>query len=628
MIPDFTITIFLCVLVALALFTFWILRCNRILLLHKLYLGIALCFIIWSLPLIGMKFTPPGNSAILFIWDAITNVGCAFLPPLALLLALAYTKGWDTLPRRYYLLFLIPCLTTLVVWTNPIHRWQYRVFSIFRDEIVFGPYMLFSGAFNYLCLSLGILVAIRFMVRTPGRIYRMQGVFFILGLAIPLIVSIIATLGIYNLSIAATPLSFVATLAFHGFAIYQLHLLDIKPIATQHVLDWISDCYLVLSPNGLVLSYNQPFLDVLGSPYGIAENIFLKDCVREEDAVVKTPIYNLITAVESCRSTSTGISYEQAILVPHEKGPRRLCYIVEITPLFTYEKLSGFVAIFKDITAAKKSMEQLQNSQSRLMEQERLAFLGQMVGGLAHNLKTPIMSISGCASAMENLVTEYRSSLGDPDVTEDDYCEICAEMDAWVSRIRESCTYMSDIISAIKGQAAGASVTTESAFTLDELLKRVTLLMRHELQSHHCQLAPEVKVTGTVSLHGDINNLTQVLANLLSNAVDAQAERGGGTIIMGMDTDENHLRLYVRDTGPGVSDKVKQKLFREMVTSKGSKGTGLGLYISNAIVRGKFGGSMWVEDNPVGGAVFGLSIPLENVLLQSAPTEKGGLSNA
>ena len=171
-------------------------------------------------------------------------------------------------------------------------------------------------------------------------------------------------------------------------------------------------------------------------------------------------------------------------------------------------------------------------------------------------------------------------------------------------------------------------MTTETTFTLDELLKRITLLMRHELQSRHCQLVPEVKVAGPVSLHGDINNLIQVLVNLLSNAVDAQAERGGGTIVMGMDTDENNLRLYVKDTGPGVSEAIKQRLFREMVTSKGSRGTGLGLYISNAIVRGKFGGTMWLEDNPVGGAIFGLSIPLENVLLQPERSEKGGLSHA
>jgi two-component system sensor histidine kinase HupT/HoxJ len=59
-----------------------------------------------------------------------------------------------------------------------------------------------------------------------------------------------------------------------------------------------------------------------------------------------------------------------------------------------------------------------------------------------------------------------------------------------------------------------------------------------------------------------------------------------------------------------------------MITSKGTQGTGLGLYISNAVVRGKFGGTMWLKDNPGGGSIFGLSIPLENVTF--APKKEEG----
>lgn len=92
-------------------------------------------------------------------------------------------------------------------------------------------------------------------------------------------------------------------------------------------------------------------------------------------------------------------------------------YITDVTPLIIHEKLSGFVVIYKDITQLKKSMQQLQDSQTRMMEQERMAFLGQMMGGLAHNLKTPIMSISGCVSAAEDLVEECSGSLGDAEVT-------------------------------------------------------------------------------------------------------------------------------------------------------------------------------------------------------------------
>ena len=60
---------------------------------------------------------------------------------------------------------------------------------------------------------------------------------------------------------------------------------------------------------------------------------------------------------------------------------------------------------------------------------------------------------------------------------------------------------------------------------------------------------------------------------------------------------------------------MKQRLFREMVTSKGTQGTGLGLYISQAVVHGNFGGTLWHEDNPEGGSIFGMSIPIDRIVL-------------
>ena len=69
----------------------------------------------------------------------------------------------------------------------------------------------------------------------------------------------------------------------------------------------------------------------------------------------------------------------------------------------------------------------------------------------------------------------------------------------------------------------------------------------------------------------------------------------------------------MKDTGRGVDPRARSRLFQEMITTKGTKGTGLGLYISNSVVRGKFGGTMWMEDNPDGGSIFGFSIPIETV---------------
>ena len=247
------------------------------------------------------------------------------------------------------------------------------------------------------------------------------------------------------------------------------------------------------------------------------------------------------------------------------------------------------------------------------MEQERFAFLGQMIGGLAHNLKTPIMSISGCISAAEALVEECIDSLDDDQVTEEDFREIYAEMRDWFSKVKDSTAYMSDIITAIKGQAANISTDEKVTFTIDAMLKRCQLLMRHELLNSGCKLKIVCPEDEEISLEGDINNLVQVIGNLLSNSIFAQKQTGGGEIEIEICHDEVTLKILVKDRGCGISKNVLDKLFKSMVTNKGTMGTGLGLYISNAVIRSKFNGEMWGENREGGGSLFGIAIPLETV---------------
>ena len=612
MISDFSAAIFLTALIAIILFFIWSFKVKRLQLIHKFYLMLAGSYGLCVIALLGMKLTKPDNTLALMFWDAWTNTMGALMPVFCLCIALIFVKGWEQMPKKSLWLFCIPVLTILVVWTNPLHHLHYQVFSTIKSEIVFGPYIAVTGLYSWLCQLVSLTLMINFVLHNKSRLYMLQCLMFTIGCLCPLTVSVVATVT-STLSITATPLSFIVTIVLNGIAIYQLHILDIRPIAMQRVLDWISDCYLVLSESGVVISYNKPFEKILASGYGITESRYLSDCVKKEDVYKKTAIYNLLTAVSSCQESGSTITYEQAITIDFGEGTRKNYYVVDVTPLYIREILSGFVAIFKDVTQLKKSMQQLQDSQARMMEQERLASLGQMIGGLAHNLKTPIMSISGCISAVENLVEECRDSLEDPDVTADDYREIYGEMEEWFEKVRESSSYMSDIITAIKGQAASVSTSDEVTFTTEELIKRSMLLMRHELMSSGCSVATEIEDGRIYVIRGDINNLVQVLNNLLSNAIYAQKQVGGGTITIGVKKDEEVLKIFVRDTGPGISARVRERLFKEMVTSKGIYGTGLGLYISDAVVRGKFGGTMWTEDNPAGGAVVGVSIPQSEV---------------
>lgn len=591
-------------------------------LIHKLYYIMSMILVIWDLMLLIIKFVDPKDIVTLRILDAIMYLGpCT--PVLALLIVLAFVRGDRRLPRRYYLLLIVPAVSFLVVCTDPLHHLFYEHFSLNSSEVRLGPYIYISAIYSILCIIASIVIMIQFAYKNRSRLCLKQAILFCLGNIIPVAVNICVSLRILDWGIAATPLSFIFTSIFHGYAIYKLHFFDIRPIAMQRVLDWISDCYLVISEKGLVINYNLPFYEMFGKQYGISENTYLQDSVKAEEVDTKTGLYNLITSVESCRRTRSSISYEQAVFTGSGADLRKLYYIVDLTPLIIEGQIEGFIAIFKDVTKLKESMQRLQDSQNRMMEQERLASLGQMVGGLAHNLKTPIMSISGSASAMENLIEECRASTGDPEVTEEDFREIYTEMDTWVARLREACSYMSDIISAVKGQAKNMSTSEEAEFSLDELFKRISLLLRHEFLRSGCQMKIHTDIPQDICLVGDINNLVQVMNNLVSNAIDAEQNAERKEIIVEISKADNFLQIAVKDFGTGVSPEVKNRLFKQMITSKGTAETGLGVFISNAVIRGKFGGNMWMDDNPEGGSVFWVAIPFDRVILKEKLEQKG-----
>ncbi len=621
MVSNLSVGIFLAALFLLIVFFCWSMSAQKKRrTLHRLYLILAAAYASWIIQLIIMRFVPETHQNAFYILDCLMQPGGALCSPLYLCIAVTFVSGRETLPKWFKLLFVLPVITILLAWTNPLHHLYYETFSVVRSEIVFGPYIIVSGLANYIFLIGAVVYMIVFGLKNKSALYWKQFSLLAISGLCPLAVSMFATFSGSEVPITATPLSFTVTLALNGIAIFQLNMLDIVPIATKHVLDAFSDSYIVLSEDGVVIKYNKIFEELFAKPYGITENKKLIDCVRQEDRIQKSPVYSMLSALESGKQENAHISYEQTLTVENGGSLTMKYFVVDVTPLVLNGKISGFVVVFKDVTQLRESLKRLQDSQERMLEQERFAFLGQMIGGLAHNLKTPIMSISGCISASEALIDECTESLGDPDVTNEDYLEIYGEMREWFQKVRESTAYMSDIITAIKGQATNIGTDDTVTFTIDEMLKRSMLLMRHELLNSGCRLKLDYDKSEIITLQGDINNLVQVIGNLLGNAIYAQKEMGGGEIEIRIRRDEKKLDICVMDRGAGISENVKSKLFKSMVTNKGTMGTGLGLYISNAVIRSKFNGEMRAEDREGGGSTFVISIPAELVGVTKNPS--------
>lgn len=280
-------------------------------------------------------------------------------------------------------------------------------------------------------------------------------------------------------------------------------------------------------------------------------------------------------------------------------------------PVTTNDEIGDLINSFNLVQKySKKQLDLIKSNQEVLMEKERLATLGQMVGGIAHNLKTPIMSISGASEGLKDLINEYDKSIGDSDVTVQDHHEIAHDMRNWIEKLDSYTEYMSDIITAVKGQAVTLSNQEIVSFTVSELIKRVQILMKHELKHSLIDLNINMNVDENLELHGDINSLVQVLNNLISNAIQAYDGAENEKIDFDINMNGNNIVFSITDYGKGIPEEVQAKLFKEMVTTKGKNGTGLGLFMSYSNIRAHFNGNMKFESEVGKGTTFEIILPV------------------
>ena len=308
--------------------------------------------------------------------------------------------------------------------------------------------------------------------------------------------------------------------------------------------------------------------------------------------------------LEKCRTT------EETVLVKREMQIINKYFNIEASGIFSKNAFLGTLMLFKDVTQHVIDRTTIENNQNILMERERLASLGQLIGGIAHNLKTPIMSISGAAEGLNDLIKEYEASVGDPEVTVQDHHDIANDMKNWIRKIKSYTEYMSDIITAVKGQAVTMSEEQAVTFTLDELVKRVDILMRHELKNALVSLNIQMKTDPNTVLNGNINSLVQVINNMVSNAIQAYDGKPDNKINLILEQSSKNVVISVQDFGNGLPEKVQDKLFKEMITTKGKNGTGLGLFMSYSTIRAHFKGNITFETIKGKGTTFHIILPM------------------
>jgi two-component system sensor histidine kinase HupT/HoxJ len=581
---------------------FYIVKQQNKRMLHNVFLLMIAQLAIWSVAVV-IQTLYVEQPQISIIWENLTYVGSALIPVSFLLLGVAYQRDNGRFKKRYLWLYVVPAITQVMVWTNSWHHLFYLEYSPILGNQP-GLYFYFHAAYSYICLLIGTINLIYFAFKHAG-VLGLQAIAITVGALIPMVVNVCYTFKVPGFSLYSTPLAFGIALIIFIWAMLRYRFLKLTPVALQTVMDRMSDSFIVVNQELVVLDYNASF-----------RNRFMTDGANRrkksmeffiDDQAIPGELYEqlcnkIIDAVQTRRTQMIDLSLVQ-------QGEKRY-YSVEFTPVLHRDTVYAIILLFRDITQHVLDLENLQEKQQILMEQERLASLGQMIGGIAHNLRTPIMSISGGVEQLKSLTKEYMLSIEEPEVTIQDHHEIAAEMREWQNKMSTHLAYMSDIISTVKDQAVQFSVQSGMSFTLDELLKRVNILMKHELIKYNCTLKTDIQLPLNTIMQGDVNSLVQILDNIIINAIQAYKGAVGDIILKAYDH-SGKIMIEIQDFGEGIKKSIQDQLFKTMVTTKGKHGTGLGLYMAYSTIKGIFKGDLRFESEVGKGTRFYIQLPYQ-----------------
>jgi len=282
-------------------------------------------------------------------------------------------------------------------------------------------------------------------------------------------------------------------------------------------------------------------------------------------------------------------------------------------------------------------LEKMQQTQSQVIHTTKLASLGQMIAGVAHEMNTPIGFVKSNVEVVRELLTEHRQLVG----------KCMQGLDMMLSA-DWSKPQMIDALRRTMGKVRAALATDERLSDADDLLKdsydglvQIANLVKNLkgfarvdrdgmdlLDLNECvesalmiaahQLRDRIEVIKNLGalpkIHGVASQINQVLLNLITNA--GQAMNDGGTLTLMSRRAGNQVEIEVTDTGMGISDDVMPKIFDPFFTTKPvGEGTGLGLSIVHKIVQ-SHGGSIKVRTAPKKGSTFTISFPVDHALLK------------
>jgi len=261
-------------------------------------------------------------------------------------------------------------------------------------------------------------------------------------------------------------------------------------------------------------------------------------------------------------------------------------------------------ALQERLEELERAHQALRENRERLLISESMASLGRLTAVMAHEMNTPLAAVRAALGELLDLISEYRTSIDGPDVTSQDHRDIAAEMETAAKLADNAAQNVAGFVRSIKTETRDVASKDLRHFDPLAVTKDALLLVAHGARAANCTVTLGAEPR-PMDLFGSPGRLAQIVTNLVTNAIRASAEKGGGPIVVQLQPSEGAIELRVSDRGIGIAPDNVPKIFEPMYTSKPfGEGAGLGLTIVHDIVTAHFNGTIDVETQPGLGTTF------------------------
>ena len=347
------------------------------------------------------------------------------------------------------------------------------------------------------------------------------------------------------------------------------------------IIELSDDAIIAKDLNGVILSWNRAAerlfgytaSEVFGQPITV---IFPPDRIDEEAVIL-----------DRIRRGEVVDHYETA---RHRKDGQIISVSATISPIRDASgKIVGASTILRDLTRRNARDQRIQELQSELAHVQRLNELGQVVSTLVHEINQPLTAIGSYVNACRRLVTT-----GDRE-----------RIQSALERIADQTDRTRDIVQRIRDFVKKREVQMR-AENLAQVIEEAIELTRTSITDTGMTLGIQIEQTG-LEVEIDKVQVQQVLFNLLRNGIEAMQDQPRRELVVTTSrVQEGMVEISVADTGPGLPEEVRKRLFQPFVTTKAS-GMGVGLSVCRAIVEAHRG-RLWADDNPSGGTIFRFTV--------------------